>query len=97
MFEPAVNTGNSITFPITLVEGDNGEIGVQLFQYAIENMVTGGYIFRENEDVFLLGGRVEKMGFIQDTALSIIFSNPPVPNILVIYLWNTGALTITYD
>lgn len=83
-------------FPITLINGDNGEIGVRLFQYVIENAVDGSYTFREDEDVFLLGERVEAAG-IMGPMISLLFSTPPAPNILMIYLNSAGVVNIVKD
>lgn len=33
VFEPFVNTNNSITFPVYLVEGDNGQLGIDVYNY----------------------------------------------------------------
>lgn len=47
--------GSNLTFPITLVEGDNGQIGVELFKYvyshvvAVEGYDTCIYRFKDGE------------------------------------------------
>ncbi len=83
-------------FPITLINGDNGEIGVRLFQYVIENAEDGSYTFGEDEDVFLLGERAESAG-VFGSMISLSFSNPPAPNILVIYLNSDGVIIMVRD
>ena len=59
--EKKVSSDNILTFPITLVKGDNGEIGIDLWNYILENatdmcFTTGEcypecYIFKSNEVV----------------------------------------------
>lgn len=92
----AASGAKSTIFPVSLIEGDNGEIGVKLFEYIIENADELSHCyFRDNESVYVQGINIDFAYIISDDmiALSGVFSN----NILVIYLFNNGVLTIIYD
>ena len=59
--EKKASSDNILTFPITLVEGDNGQMGIDLWNYILENatdmcLITGEcypgyYTFKSNEVV----------------------------------------------
>ena len=59
--EKKVSSDNILTFPITLVEGDNGQMGIDLWNYILENATDicirpgecfpGDYTFKSNEVV----------------------------------------------
>lgn len=91
-------SGGETIFPVSLIEGDNGEIGVKLFEYIIEN--TDEYIsfyeFKDNEDVYIHGVRISDAFTVSDGMIALNSMEFP-PNILVVYLLNTGVLTIVYD
>ena len=50
--------GTSLEFPIYLVEGDNGQVGVDLYNYVVENSIGGDmssdpfYSFESDEEVY---------------------------------------------
>lgn len=50
--EKRAGGGSSLTFPITLVEGDNGQLGIDLFNYLIDKYGRG-YYGEIEEDVFI--------------------------------------------
>lgn len=88
----------SITFPVSLIEGDNGEIGVKLFEYIIENADddVGSYYFKDDEGVYVQGAKVRYATIVHDSLIA--FESGEFPgNFLVVYLFNTGVLTIVYD
>ena len=93
----AVSKGNSI-FPVSLIEGDNGEIGVKLFEYIIENADGdfGSYYFKDNEGVYV-SGAVISYAIIVDDSMIAFESSQFAGNILTVYLFNNGVLTIVYD
>lgn len=93
----AVSRGPSL-FPINLIEGDNGEIGVKLFEYIVENAdsIISDYTFKDNEGVYVLGVAIENAQVVSDDRIALDSSDLP-GNILVVYLFNTGVLTIVYD
>lgn len=85
-------------FPINLIEGDNGEIGVKLFEYIVENAdsILSDYTFKDNEGVYVLGVAIEYAQVVSDDMIALESSLLP-GSILVIYLFNNGELTIVYD
>lgn len=88
----------STLFPVTLIEGDNGEIGVKLFEYIVENADddSSSYYFKDNEGVYVQGAKVMYATIVRDGLIA--FESREFPgNILVVYLFNTGVLTIVYD
>ena len=92
-------SGGETIFPVTLIEGDNGEIGVKLFEYIIDNVgndLFSSYEFKDNEDVYIHGVRISDAFTVEDDMIALNSIELP-PNILVIYLYNTGVLTIRYD
>ena len=93
----AVSRGPSL-FPINLIEGDNGEIGVKLFEYIVENAdsILSDYTFKDNEGVYVLGVAIEYAQVVSDDMIALESSLLP-GSILVIYLFNNGELTIVYD
>ena len=93
----AVSKGNSI-FPVSLIEGDNGEIGVKLFEYISENADDefGSYYFKDNEGVYVYGAVISYAIIVYDGMVALV-SSQFAGNILTVYLFNTGELTIVYD
>jgi hypothetical protein len=94
------NSGSGgVEFPISLIEGDNGVIGVKLFEYIIENVgndLFSFYEFKDNEDVYVQGVKIDTAVNVSDDMIAL--ESPDKPgNILVIYLLNTGVLTIVWD
>lgn len=91
-------SGGDSIFSINLIEGDNGEIGVKLFEYIIENAddVFSDYTFNENEDVYVSGVRIWRAIIVHDDMIALESDEFP-GNILVVYLLNTGVLIIIYD
>lgn len=89
--------GNSI-FPVSLIEGDNGEIGVKLFEYIIENAEDelGSYYFKDSEGVYVNGAVISYAIIVYDSMIAFE-SSQFAGNILTVYLFNTGELTIVYD
>ena len=56
---------DGLNFPIYLVDGDNGQLGVDLYNYMLDNSVidsagTKDYIFKENQQLFISGGGLNK-------------------------------------
>ena len=94
----AVGGAESTLFPVTLIEGDNGEIGVKLFEYIVENAdsIISDYTFKDNEGVYVLGVAIENAQVVSDDRIALDSSLLP-GSILVIYLFNNGELTIVYD
>ena len=94
----AVGGAEITLFPVTLIEGDNGEIGVKLFEYIIENAddYLAGYDFKDNEGVYVQGTKIQEATIVRDDMIALGSSDLP-GNILVVYLFNTGVLTIVYD
>jgi hypothetical protein len=92
------NSGSGgVAFPISLIEGDNGVIGVKLFEYIIENVdKLSMYNFKDNEDVYVQGVKIDTAVNVSDDRIALESSDKP-GNILVIYLLNTGVLTIVWD
>ena len=49
--------GSNLTFPVTLVEGDNGQVGIDLYNFLMDNKIyyepldIYEYTFKEGEDV----------------------------------------------
>lgn len=91
-------SGGETIFPASLIEGDNGEIGVKLFEYIVENTdsVSPFYTFKDNEGVYVLGVAIEYAYVVSDNIIALE-SNLLPGSILVIYLFNNGELTIVYD
>lgn len=44
--------GSNLTFPVTLVEGDNGQLGIDLYNYIIDKYGIG-YYGEIEEDIFI--------------------------------------------
>ena len=91
-------SGGETIFPASLIEGDNGEIGVKLFEYIIENADDNlaDYVFKDNEGVYVQGTKIQQATIVRDDMIALESSDLP-GNILVVYLFNTGVLTIVYD
>ena len=91
-------SGGETIFPASLIEGDNGEIGVKLFEYIVENADSdlSYYAFKDNEGVYVLGVAIEYAYIVSDDIIALE-SNLLPGSILVIYLFNNGELTIVYD
>lgn len=92
------NSGSGrVTFPISLIEGDNGVIGVKLFEYIIENVdELSMYNFKDNEDVYVYGWKIDVAVNVSDDMIALESEEFP-GNILVVYLLNTGVLSIVLD
>lgn len=92
----AASGGKSITFPVFLIEGDNGEIGIKLFEYIVENAYNyTDYQFKSNEGVYVDGININYAVIISDSMIGLSGDFPS--NILTVNLFNTGVLTIVYD
>lgn len=59
--------GSSLTFPITLVEGDNGELGKKFYQYVLEH---GCY----REEVYVIHNGYVIQTYYWSTGVKIISS-----------------------
>lgn len=94
----AASGAESTIFPVFLIEGDNGEIGVKLFEYIIENADDdlSYYDFKGNEGVYVRGAQIHQAIIVADGMIALESHDLPV-NILAVYLFNTGVLTIVYD
>lgn len=64
----AASGGSNLTFPVTLVEGDNGQVGIDLYNFLMDNKIydellgTYVYTFKEGEDVkFTAFGNTENI------------------------------------
>lgn len=93
------NSGSGrVAFPVTLVEGDNGEVGVKLFNYIVKHAPDDilNYFFKDDEIVYVHGAKISDAAIISDDMIAIN-SHEFSGNILVVYLFNTGVLTIVYD
>lgn len=51
VLESIINGGENSIFPITLTLGDNGQTGIDLYNYVVQNSVDGYYAFTDNEIV----------------------------------------------
>lgn len=90
-------SGGETIFPASLIEGDNGEIGVKLFEYIVENADDlADYVFKDNEGVYVQGTKIQQATIVCDDMIALESIDLP-GNILVVYLFNTGVLTIVYD
>lgn len=89
-----------LEFPITLVEGDNGDVGKQLFQYIIDNcdISNGVYTFKENEIVTLLGVKIFDANVIFEDYIGLNFNIEQWPSgVLTANLVNDGTIIIVWD
>lgn len=66
-------SGDGLTFPITLVDGDNGNLGIDLYNYIVDKYGRG-YSGEIEEDVFIpndMGGETKAIEI--NIAFSITF------------------------
>ena len=51
VFKPEINENNTLQFPVYLVEGDNGQLGIDLFEYITDEMINNniGSVFLDNQ------------------------------------------------
>jgi hypothetical protein len=51
VFKPEINENNTLQFPVYLVEGDNGQLGIDLFEYITDEMInnTTGSVVLDNQ------------------------------------------------
>lgn len=91
-------SGGETIFPVSLIEGDNGEIGVKLFEYIVENADDDFslYDFKDNEGVYVQGAKIQQAIVVSDDMIALA-SEEFSSNILVVYLLNTGVLMIVWD
>ena len=63
--EKKVSSDNILTFPITLVEGDNGQIGKELYNYLLEKYGNGAFIssctLDENDEIYINNIKVQRI------------------------------------
>lgn len=80
--------GSSLTFPVTLVDGDNGQVGIDLFNYLIDKYGRG-YYGEIEEDVFIPNNKGGETKVIEiDITFSITFHG----EVAVRALRDTGIL-----
>jgi hypothetical protein len=98
LLRASANSKGSSIFPVSLIEGDNGEIGVKLFEYIIENADDefGSYYFKDDEGVYVHGAVISYAIIVGDNMIALV-SPQFAGNILTVYLFNTGVLTTVYD
>lgn len=75
------NEGNLITFPVYLVEGDNGQLGVDLFNYITDKMIE------KNNNIYILGA--EKV-YVNGVEINQFCSNAPVSLVKLNVIYYNG-------
>lgn len=101
----AIHTGggNGLEFPITLVEGDNGQVGVDLYNYIMEKGkeiadMSGWFTYypSEAEKVHVFDSTVGY--FVYEGGDRLKFSlTPYITSILSLWLNPDGSLFIHWD
>lgn len=88
--------GNGLEFPITLVEGDNGQVGVDLFNYLSEKYSVG---VNFTEELYFRGtsysvfdGRIMQIVVVNHNSLTLALQNHL--NVANIYLYSNGMVTL---
>ena len=96
-------SGGGVTFPITLAEGDNGQVGIDLYNYfmqkgkQIEDAVGWfTYIPSENETIYILDSTVSTVLY-QGYDELIFTLTPNISSIMGLYLYPNGSLYIHWD
>lgn len=95
--------GNGLEFPITLVEGDNGQVGVDLYNYIMEKgrEIADSYGWftyspSEAEKVYVFDSTVSS--FVYEGTEKLRFTlNPNIPSIIMLSLNPDGSLLIYWD
>lgn len=95
--------GYSLTFPVTLVEGDNGQVGVDLYNYIMEKgrEIADSYGWftyspSEAEKVYVFDSTVSY--FVYEGNEKLRFGlNPHIPSIMTVSLKPDGSLLIYWD
>lgn len=91
------DSGGDSLFPITLVQGDNGQKGIDLYNYVVENATYDGtrleYILKENESVvaILPSGNESRRGLFvvnQDMIIS--------PGVYEVIVYSNGEVNIRF-
>ena len=50
--------GSSLTFPVTLVEGDNGQLGIDVYNYLFENIELTEELYFKGTSYSAFDGRI---------------------------------------
>ena len=105
MLLAASQTGGSdgLEFPVTLVEGDNGQVGVDLYNYIMakgreiaDSLGWFDYYPSEAEKIYVFDSTVNN--FIYEGNNMLKFNlKPNIASILVLWLNPDGSLSIHWD
>jgi hypothetical protein len=89
--------GGDSLFPITLVQGDNGQKGIDLYNYVVENATYDGtrlkYYFKENESVVAIlpsGNEKRITSFVVNQDMIIY------PGVYVVVVYSNGEVNIRF-
>lgn len=80
VFKPEINDNNTLQFPVYLVEGDNGQLGIDVFNY-ITNLM-----FEDGTTCILVLGEV----YIYNWLIRECQSPAPMENIKSTYVMSYG-------
>ena len=95
--------GTSLEFPIYLVEGDNGQVGVDLYNYVIENTYTDNWGdvhhkgFNSDEEVYFSAyGITEKISSFGIREGFVVYSMPQFGGSTLL-LYYTGNVIVNWS
>lgn len=89
--------GSSLTFPVTLVEGDNGDVGRLLYKYIKDNVdVDSMHSFSDEEKIYILGYEVHGVVYYSESLKRFTLS-VSIQNVQSVWLYEDGTIEIYWD